>query len=441
MSLRRHLFAAGVVMLTASRSLAQGPSAAHTAIGNYQGTVATTPSVQRLVVRVFEGPDHRLSAYLVKLDEGGIDDRQIADTVQVRRDGIRLVFTGPARYEALASADGATITGTYTQAATVLPFALSRSTPSTEFRDAKAPPVTFVTVAPGVQLEVLDWGGTGRTIVLLAGLGAGGHVFNDFAPKLAAHYRVIGISRRGYGASSIPSTGYRTDSLADDVLAVLDSLKIAKPVLAGWSFGGAEMSSIASRAPERVSGLVYLDAGYPYAYYDATPGDANNGFITSASDVRRELEALTDPFAPIPPAEQLRRYRALLDRGLPDLERDIRAALPLLTSAPTPTGPIPTYEAVPRAIYLGGQKHTRIPVPTLAIFAYPHRAPSGADSATRAMIAGADRATLQQALAFERGVPSAKVIRIANAEHAVFESHPAEVMREIQAFVDGLPKR
>jgi non-heme chloroperoxidase len=37
-----------------------------------------------------------------------------------------------------------------------------------------------------VRSEVLDWGGTGRTVVLLAGLGNTAHVFDDFAPKLAA---------------------------------------------------------------------------------------------------------------------------------------------------------------------------------------------------------------------------------------------------------------
>jgi hypothetical protein len=33
-----------------------------------------------------------------------------------------------------------------------------------------------------VQLEVLDWGGSGRPIVLLAGLGHTAHIYNDFAP-------------------------------------------------------------------------------------------------------------------------------------------------------------------------------------------------------------------------------------------------------------------
>src|ERR1700756_5987513 len=65
----------------------------------------------------------------------------------------------------------------------------------------------FVEVQPDVKLEVLDWGGTGRNLVLLAGLGNTAHVFDSFGPKLAAHYHVIGITRRGFGHSSAPQTG------------------------------------------------------------------------------------------------------------------------------------------------------------------------------------------------------------------------------------------
>jgi hypothetical protein len=47
------------------------------------------------------------------------------------------------------------------------------------------PKIQFVTVEPGVNLEVLDWGGSGRALVLLAGLGRDAHAFKKFAPKLA----------------------------------------------------------------------------------------------------------------------------------------------------------------------------------------------------------------------------------------------------------------
>jgi alpha/beta hydrolase family protein len=103
--------------------------------------------------------------------------------------------------------------------------------------------VQFITVDKDVKLEVLDWGGSGRALVFLAGLGDTAHVFDDLAPKLTSGYHVFGITRRGYGASSAPATresAYSADRLGDDVLAVLDALKIEKPVLIGHSIAGVE---------------------------------------------------------------------------------------------------------------------------------------------------------------------------------------------------------
>jgi non-heme chloroperoxidase len=57
---------------------------------------------------------------------------------------------------------------------------------SAEWHDPSPHRTTLVTVEDGVQLEVLDWGGSGRAIVLLAGLEDTAHVFDDFAPMLLA---------------------------------------------------------------------------------------------------------------------------------------------------------------------------------------------------------------------------------------------------------------
>jgi pimeloyl-ACP methyl ester carboxylesterase len=127
-------------------------------------------------------------------------------------------------------------------------------------------------VAEDVRLEVLDWGGSGRSLVLLSGLGGTAHIFDDFAPNLSRGFHVYGVTRRGFGASSRPASGYDADRLGDDVLVVLDSLELDRPVLVGASLGGEELSSIGSRHPERAAGLVYLDAAYPYASGDLPHG-------------------------------------------------------------------------------------------------------------------------------------------------------------------------
>src|SRR5579864_4829849 len=75
---------------------------------------------------------------------------------------------------------------------------------SASWHDPSPHKVQFVTVDEGVRLEVLDWGGTGRPVVLLAGRGFTAHVFDGFAEKLTDSYHVYGITRRGFGASSRP---------------------------------------------------------------------------------------------------------------------------------------------------------------------------------------------------------------------------------------------
>ncbi len=123
-----------------------------------------------------------------------------------------------------------------------------------------------VTTDEGVRLEVLDWGGSGRPLVLLAGGGNTAHVFDDFAPKLAASFHVYGITRRGFGASTFVALEGGANRLGQDVLAVIDALKLDRPVLAGHSFGGAELSAVANSRPNRIAGLVYFEAGYTYAF-------------------------------------------------------------------------------------------------------------------------------------------------------------------------------
>src|SRR5713101_7130305 len=124
---------------------------------------------------------------------------------------------------------------------------------SAAWRDPSPHHVQFVTVDGDARLEVLDWGGSGRPVVLLSGLGNTAHIFDQFAPKLTADYHIYGITRRGYGASSVPASGYSADRLGDDVLAVLDSLKLSGPVLVGHSIAGEELSSLGTRHPDRIA--------------------------------------------------------------------------------------------------------------------------------------------------------------------------------------------
>ena len=388
------------------------------------------------------------------------------------------------------------------------------------WRDPSPHTLRFVPVDGKVTLEVLDWGGAGRPIVLLAGLGNTAHVFDDFAPKLTNAYHVYGITRRGFGASSSPASGYSADRLGDDVLAVLDALKIERPVLVGHSIAGEELSSVATRHPEKVAGLIYLEAGYAYAYFDPLVGDFDidsqelqkklKTLQSSSAELKKSVRELQAKLARLDaseiPQEQKLLVQALLHSNLPRLESSLRAlqngmkqtqavelpqnakklieellqtSLPALVrdlqvieqslKSPPPQEGIPTaadllsfwalgswikrvegvappegelrqlYASKPHGgvkerdtsraadlILAGKQKYRDIHSPVLAIYSLPQ---SKVDSTHEEA----------QAKAFEKGICSARVVWVPRANHYVFLSNEAEVLREMREFLANLP--
>jgi hypothetical protein len=94
------------------------------------------------------------------------------------------------------------------------------------------------------------------------------------------------------------------------------------------------------------------------------------------------------------------------------------------------------------AVLAGAEKYTDIRVPVLAIFALPHDLGTSFqnDPATRAALEASDVAhTTAQANALEKGVSSARVVRLPHASHSVFVSNEADVLREMNAFIGSLP--
>jgi pimeloyl-ACP methyl ester carboxylesterase len=114
--------------------------------------------------------------------------------------------------------------------------------------------------ANGIKLHVLDWGGSGPNLVLLTGLGDAAYTFDSIALHFLKRFRVVALTRRGVLPSNQPGTGYDKATLTADVVQVLDRLQIRTAHLVGHSLGGVEVTEIASRFPERVLSVVYLDA-------------------------------------------------------------------------------------------------------------------------------------------------------------------------------------
>src|ERR1700733_623234 len=409
--------------------------------GNWQGTLIVPHGTPLRIVLQFTRDDSgTLKLTFYSIDQGSEGYR--AESITMQDPTVKFVLSFvQASYEGKLSADGNSITGTWIQGSP-LPLNFQRATKATAWPlDASPHSVQFVTVEPGVKLEVLNWGGTGRPLVFLAGLGNTAHVFDNFAPKFIGKYHVYGITRRGFGDSSAPTPNrqnYSSDRLGDDVLAVIDALNLQKPVLAGHSIAGEELVSIGTRHPEKVSGLIYLDAGFPYAFYDRVHGDPQLDML----DTRNKIEQLL----PFDPSGQKQPIEALL-ASLPQLEKDLQNELKRMQAVPPPTTkfPPPPSTSPAFAIFNGLHKYTEIKAPCLAIFAVPHDPNSNdilpTDPAHHAAAVAADlERTTNLSNAFAAGVPSAQVIRLPNANHYVFNSNEAEVLRAMNDFLDKLPQ-
>lgn len=98
-------------------------------------------------------------------------------------------------------------------------------------------------------------------MVLIHGLGASrAFWFSRLAMTLAATHRVTLYDLRGHGYSERPASGYGIGDHADDLLALLDELRIDRAALVGHSLGGSTAFEVAVRHPKRVSHLALLDS-------------------------------------------------------------------------------------------------------------------------------------------------------------------------------------
>jgi len=438
------LAAIAFVSLVSTLSLAQSANIA----GDWQGTLkpGTGPG-KRLALHITRHDDNDWTALLISVDRPpcvGCPPKALdgfgtnAFTVQ----GSEVKFSIDAlhvAYEGKLSADGKSITGNWTDAKS-MPLDLEKATPLTAWIQRPPEKISFIDIEKGVRLEVVDWGGTGRPLVLLPGLGNTAHIFDSFAPKLTAHNHVYGITTRGFGESSVPAAtreNYSADRLADDVLAVTAALNLNRPVIVGHSIAGEMLSSIGSRYPDKVAGLIYLEAGFSQSLYDPATGDPQ----VDADTVQHQLDQLAIPGG----TPEQRKYivQQLLQTSLPQLQKNLREDSKNLQSAPdlapgasATWQPSPPWSPAAQAILQGEQKFTDIKCPVLAIFANPHLLPPNADDAAKAK----DLAeTSAHANLFQSRIPGATIVRIPNGSHYIFLTSESDVLAAISGFLAKLP--
>ena len=113
----------------------------------------------------------------------------------------------------------------------------------------------------GLRLRFLERGPvSGRPMVLLHGTGDNAHTWDQLAPHLASHFRVIAPDQRGHGKSgwAVPPA-YRCGDYLLDLAAVIDSLGLEDTILLGHSMGALHASLYAALNPGRVAALIHVD--------------------------------------------------------------------------------------------------------------------------------------------------------------------------------------
>ena len=129
-------------------------------------------------------------------------------------------------------------------------------------RDANQPPVEAWADVGELRVGYVDWGGGGPPVLALHGLASSAHWYDLVSPLLREKYRVIAPDQRGHGRTTQASNGYDWQSLASDMVGLMDHLGISQAAVFGHSWGGKVAINMAASFPERVSALVMIDGGF-----------------------------------------------------------------------------------------------------------------------------------------------------------------------------------
>ncbi|WP_454597001.1 alpha/beta fold hydrolase [Qipengyuania sp. SM2507] len=147
-------------------------------------------------------------------------------------------------------------------AAAFLVFRVPDTDPEAMRAKYGGPPSQFVELADGRSVHLRDEGPRDAPVVmLLHGSNADLHTWQPWAVDLRGDYRVIRYDQRGHGLTGPAADGdYRREAFIADVDLVADALGLEGFVLGGNSMGGAIAMGYAIAHPERLEGLVLVDA-------------------------------------------------------------------------------------------------------------------------------------------------------------------------------------
>jgi non-heme chloroperoxidase len=182
--------------------------------------------------------------------------------------------------------------------------------------------------------------------------------------------------------------------------------------------------------------LVYLEAGYPYAF--------DNGTGPSMQD----FQAITGPQPPPPSERELASFGSLRDYYVRTLGFSFPQAELRQQRTAGPDGRVGKTRDFPgyQTLLSGLKKYADIRVPSLWVYALPHTLGKWIDNASDPKVRERAKTyeqsltalTERQVQAVETGLPSARVVKLRGGHHYIYLSNEADVLREMRSFIAGL---
>ena len=277
-----------------------------------------------------------------------------------------------------------------------------------------SPASQFMDLPNGVHVHYRDQGPRdARTVVLVHGFSASLHAWEPWVQRLDRDYRVVSLDLPGHGLTRAPD-GYVTSSDAN--VAVVDQvvtrLGVQHFVLGGNSMGGGVAWNYALAHPEKLDGLVLVDAaGWPSA-------KRNSGgpvvFKLLANPVGRSLLRNLDP-------------RLMAESGLKQAYYDPKLVTPAVVDRYVDLARAPGH----RAILTTQRPSSKAPT-TPQTFAAIHTPTLVMTGEQDEVIAAENSESLAKA------IPGAKLITYPGVGHVPMEQIPERSSQDLKAFLAGL---
>ena len=127
------------------------------------------------------------------------------------------------------------------------------------FLSCKKEPNHMASSFDGVEISFDKQGKGSPAIVFVHGWSNNRSVWDEQMDHFSKKYKVIAIDLGGHGQSGDDRNAWTMSSFGEDVIAVINHLKLKKVVLVGFSMGGPVVIEAAKKATEKIAGLVLVD--------------------------------------------------------------------------------------------------------------------------------------------------------------------------------------